>query len=104
MPGRRTLTAMDELEAAEVAEARLRELRAVGYRRLVEQWLDQPRSEYATSRSGRRYQLEIEAVWDSKPEGGLRVWVLVDDGTPATLQRPLTRDFILRPDGSFVGE
>jgi hypothetical protein len=98
------LTRVNEVEAAEVADARLGRLRAVGYRRLVEQWLGQPRSEYATAPSGRQYQLEIEAVWDDKPYEDLRMWVLIDDGTKATERRPLQRDFIMRPDGSFVGE
>jgi hypothetical protein len=97
------ITAMDIAEAREVAETRLRQLRDLTYPRLVAEWLEQPRSEYATAASGRRYQLEIEAVWDDRPNGNLRVWVLVDDGGPSE-QRPLQRDFIVAPDGSFVGE
>jgi hypothetical protein len=95
---------VNELEASEVAAARLRQLRSLSYAVLVEQWLRQPRSEYATALSGERYQLEIDAMWDGRPHGDLRVWVLIDNGTPATVRRPLQRDFIIRPDGSFVGE
>jgi hypothetical protein len=94
---------MDRAEALAVAEARLDELRRLRYERLVDEWLYQPRSEYATARSGRRYSLEIEAVWDSKPHHNLRVWVMVDDGG-ASATRPLTSDFIIAPDGSFMGE
>ena len=97
------MTAMDITEASQVAEARLSQLRGLTYPRLVAEWLDQPRSEHATATSGRRYQLEIEAVWDDRPNGNLRVWVLVDDGG-SSAQRPLQRDFIIAPDGSFVGE
>ncbi len=94
---------MDKPEAAEVAEARLSELRRLPYARLVSEWLHQPRSEYATALSGRRYCLEIEGVWDSRPYRDVRVWVMVDDGGLSAM-RPLVRDFIMAPDGSFVGE
>jgi hypothetical protein len=97
------MAAMDITEASQVAEARLGQLRALDYPQLVAEWLDQPRSEHATAASGRRYQLEIEAVWDNRPNGNLRVWVLVDDGGPSA-KRPLQRDFIIAPDGSFLGE
>ncbi len=94
---------MNKDEAAQVAEARLNELRRIPHAQLVEEWLKQPRSESATAPSGRTYQLEIEAVWDDRREKHLRVWVLVDDGGwRASL--PLSRDFIVAPDGSFIGE
>lgn len=94
---------MDEAEAADVAESRLDELRRLRYAQLVKEWLDQPRSEYATAPSGRRYNLEIEAIWDYKPQDNLRVWVMVDDGGPSAT-RPLTRTFIVAPDGSFIDD
>jgi hypothetical protein len=97
------MTAMDRIEAIDVAEARLSQLRKLTYSQLVAEWLDQPRSEYATAASGRSYNLEIEAVWDDRPDHNLRVWVLVDDGGP-TATRPLQRDFIIAPDDSFIGE
>jgi len=86
-----------------VADARLAELRRRTYSQLVAEWLYQPRSEWASATSGKKYALEIEAVWDDRPSGPLRVWVLVDDGG-ASWKRPLQRDFIIAPDGSFVGE
>src|SRR4051812_7579813 len=76
------MIAMDRIEAIDVAEARLSRLRKLTYSQLVAEWLDQPRSEYATAASGRSYNLEIEAVWDDRPDHNLRVWVLVDDGGP----------------------
>jgi hypothetical protein len=50
------MMAMDIAEASEVAEARLSQLRGLTYPRLVAEWLEQPRSEYATAASGRRYE------------------------------------------------
>ncbi|MEE9392379.1 MAG: hypothetical protein V3W41_07725 [Planctomycetota bacterium] len=54
--------------------------------------------------SGARYDLEIEVVWDRKPGAGdLRVLGMIDDGGIRALL-PLSVDFIMAPDGSFVGE
>lgn len=94
---------MDKSEAESVAETRLNELRRMPYSQLVAEWLGHPRSEYATAQSGRRYGLEIEAVWDDRAAGDLRVWVMVDEGGWSAV-RPLTRAFIVAADGSFVGE
>jgi len=53
--------------------------------------------------SGVAYQIAVEAVWDNKPGGNLRVLVHVDDGGLRAFV-PLTEDFIMAPDGSFIGE
>jgi len=49
------------------------------------------------------YQLEVEAVWDKRPVGNLRVFGHIDDGGLRAVL-PLTEDFIMAPDGSFVCE
>jgi hypothetical protein len=54
-------------------------------------------------KSGTRYQVEIEAVWDDKRDGNLRVFAAIDDGGWRAFV-PLTDSFIIAPDGSFVGE
>jgi hypothetical protein len=62
-----------------------------------------PGSKRRHAGSGTPYQVEAEAFWDSTKEGDLRVIVKVDDvGWRAFV--PLSEDFILAPDGSFVGE
>ena len=53
--------------------------------------------------SGTIYQVEIEAVWDDRAGGDLRVLGHIDDGKIRVFA-PLTRDFIVSPDGTFVGE
>jgi hypothetical protein len=97
------MPSVDETEARRVAAGRLNELRGASYQQLVAEWLGEPRSEYATGPSGLPYQLEIEAVWDDRRKRNLRVWVLVDDGG-ASETRPLSEDFIMAPDGTFIGE
>ncbi len=50
-----------------------------------------------------KYQLEIQALWDDEPKGHLRVMVSIDDGG-LRAYFPMTDDFIITPDGSFVDE
>jgi len=50
---------------------------------------------------GRNYQLEIQAFWDGKKGADLRVMVAADDGGWRAC-KPLTDDFVMRPDGTLV--
>jgi len=53
--------------------------------------------------SGVVYQLEIQAFWDDKPNDVLRVRAAIDDkGIRAYM--PMIEDFLIAPDGTFVGE
>jgi hypothetical protein len=54
--------------------------------------------------SGETYNIEIGAVWDDREQMNLRVMGSIDDGGWRALVVPLCDDFIMRPDGSFVGE
>jgi hypothetical protein len=49
---------------------------------------------------GKTYQLEIQAFWDRDKGSDVRVIVLADDGGWRAF-KPLTGDFIMRPDGSL---
>lgn len=53
--------------------------------------------------SGTRFCIEVLAVWDSKAGGDLRVIGSIDDGGWRAF-RPLTDDFIMRPDGTLVSD
>lgn len=53
--------------------------------------------------SGAKYQVEIQAVWDDKPNGNLRVMGGIDDGGWRAFV-PLTDDFIISPSGGFIDE
>ena len=50
---------------------------------------------------GKNYQLEIQAFWDGKKGGELRVIVAADDGGWRAF-KPLTDGFVMRPDGTLV--
>ena len=53
---------------------------------------------------GMAYQLQIEAFWDDKPGGAIRVLGSVNDGSWRTFMSPLSEDFIKSSDGTLVGE
>jgi hypothetical protein len=94
---------VDNPEAATVAEAAVDRLRAVRYDDLVARLLDQVETDEVVGESGALYQVEMQALWDSGKPGDLRVMVAVDDGRWSAF-RPVSRDFIVASDGSFVGE
>jgi hypothetical protein len=53
--------------------------------------------------SGAWYQVETLVAWDGEEGGDIRVMVSIDDGG-SSAYRPMTDDFIIAPDGSFIGE
>ena len=94
---------MDKAEAQRIARDRLGELRKLSYEELRKRFLDQPDTIEVRGSSGTTYQVETEALWDADEGGDLRVSVAVDDGGWRAFV-PLTDDFIVSPDGSFVDE
>jgi hypothetical protein len=52
---------------------------------------------------GGKYQIELQAFWDDQPDGNIRVLGSIDDGGMQSIF-PLSSDFIVSPDGQFVGE
>ena len=90
-------------EARRLARQRLATLRTVPFGPLVTQYFGQPEHEEVVGPSSVRYDLSIEAFWDSRDSRNLRVLVVVDDGT-RRFRRVLSEAFIMAPDGSFVDE
>ena len=93
---------MDTEEAKSILSKLLGEYRAKSYGELVRLLKAQDTSE-VDSESGERYQVEFQAVWDDKEGGNLRVVGSIDDGRKRAFM-PLTDDFIIDPNGEFVGE
>src|ERR1700722_14312684 len=93
-------------EEQQLADDRIRALRAASYGDLVSTYLNQSVHDQVVVASGARYDVEVEAFWDHprSPEH-LRVRVAVDALPVSRRPHSLTsEDFILAPDGSFVGE
>ena len=93
---------MDNIEAMSVLAVEMEHYRAKSYADLVP-LLDQTTHIDVDGPSGTKYQVDIEVMWDGPSNGDLRVIGAVDDGGWRAFV-PLTDSFILRSDGTFVGE
>jgi hypothetical protein len=51
--------------------------------------------------SGTRFCVEVLAVWDSQIGGDIRIIGSIDDGGWRAF-KPLSDDFIMRPDGTLI--
>jgi hypothetical protein len=93
---------MDKTEARQLLQRALEAHRSISYAELVKM-VGEPTNEEVRDESGTVYQLEVQAFWDDQPGGNLRILAAIDDGGWRAFA-PLSDDFILAPDGSFVGE
>ncbi|TKB73047.1 MAG: hypothetical protein E8D46_11300 [Nitrospira sp.] len=93
---------MDKQQAKQVLRAELVKWRLKPYAEL-EGLIGKPHQIEVPNPSGGSYQVEIEVYWDSVPGQALRVIGLIDDGGWRAFF-PLSDDFILSPNGSFIGE
>lgn len=93
---------MDKDEALKVLAAHLERYRRRPYDELSA-IIGDVKTEAVLSDSGREYQLEVQIVWDDQKGGNIRVIGSIDDGGLRSFA-PLSRDFIMAPDGRFVDE
>ena len=76
----------------------------------------EPETGQVVGASGEQYQFEIQAFWDSRPKGNIRVLAGIDEcpHKPVFWSIPVLRwipiyatsvneDFIMSPEGGFVG-
>jgi len=94
---------MDTREAEVLLHDFTARLRHRSYDRLVARYLNQSEHHSIGGPSGTEYQLEVQAWWDDGQPGNMRVIVAIDDGGWSAF-KPMSIDFIMAPDGSFVGE
>ena len=93
---------MDNQEARDLLYRELARYRSQTYLQLQGFLNTEDKSEIAGP-SGTVYQIEIQVFLDSPGGGDIRVMAAIDDkGWRAFM--PLCRDFIMAPDGRFVGE
>ena len=93
---------MDKTEARKILTEQLERYRKKSHAELT-QMIDQQETLTVVGASGTEYGLEFEAFWDDELTGDLRVIGSIDDGGWRAF-KPLSEDFIMRSDGSFVGE
>jgi hypothetical protein len=93
---------MDENEARRVLRSQLQPWRKRSWAELRKDVGQSQRFEVAAE-SGTWYQGDLQVLWDDHPEGAIRVVAAIDDGGWRAFV-PMTDDFILAPDGTFVGE
>jgi len=92
-------------EARQILSEKLAELRRTSYadwQRVI--GTKHSRTEQVLAPSGTKYQIQVQAFWDDQPEKNIRVMAAMDDGSLLLAMKPLCEDFIITPDGSFVGE
>ena len=94
---------MDKKEAKNIIAEQLKKYRAKPYCDLVQMIDTEPVTYELMSKSDKKYQVEIQAFWDDKPNRDIRVVGSIDDGGLRAFF-PLTDGFIKSPDNDFVGE
>ena len=77
-------------------------LRRMSYGELSK-FLGAPEVNVRVGPTGTRFNLVVEAFWDDREGEDLRVMCTIDDGGLSWFI-PKCSDFIMSPDGSFVGE
>jgi len=93
---------MNREEALGVLKGELAAWRGRSYAALASQ-IDVCSHTEVSGLSGVKYQIDIRPIWDDRPGGVIRVLGLVDDGGVRAFF-PLSDDFLIAPDGTFVGE
>jgi hypothetical protein len=93
---------MNKAEALRVLNAQLQAWRERTWTDLREEIGRSQRYEVSVE-SGTVYQGEVRVFWDDQPDGSIRVMGSIDDGGWRAFV-PVTADFILAPDGTFVDE
>lgn len=94
---------MNRDEALTILRERICTLRNLSYEELL-QFLGNATGDEVIAPGGQAYQVEVEAMWDDRPDSDLRIIASIDDGSLRWATLPLVQDFVIRPDGTFVGE
>jgi hypothetical protein len=94
---------VDKVEARRIVAEALAALRKLSPSELATRYLDNPGTGQVVAPSGITYQIETQVFWDDREHRNLRVMVSADDGGWRSFA-PSSDDFIVGPDGTFIGE
>ena len=93
---------MNKVKAKLVLVEELSKYRALPYATL-KGMVGQVDAYEVTTPDGLAYQIEVQTMWDGKPDAAIRVIGAIDDGGWAAFS-PLSDDFIIMPNGTFLDE
>jgi hypothetical protein len=95
---------MNKREQRELLDFYLAEYRQRPYQHLLRFADPKQGDHYVVPReSGDEAYVDVQGIWDDQGRGHLRILVSVYDKNVSAFI-PATDDFIIAPDGSFVGE
>jgi hypothetical protein len=89
-------------EGSRIVRREMDGLRARTYKELLKFFDAQVRREQGES--GTNYEIETESFWDNREGKNVRVMVRLDAVEGWRRRLKIVDDFIMAPDGSFVGE
>lgn len=91
---------MDRAEAQSILAKELTEFADRHYDKLIAS-ITHAAVKNVVDEPGANYQIEIKVLWDSMPNGNLRIMASIDDaGWRACF--PLTDSLIMKPDGALL--
>jgi hypothetical protein len=94
------MVSMNEQVAYGLIDTELRRLQQLSYSELAA-LIGRVEAKKVVAEDGNTYQLEVQAFWDGKKGGDVRLIVAADDGGWRAF-KPLTGDFLMRRDGSLI--
>jgi hypothetical protein len=92
---------MDKVEARELLKEFLLGLQSQSHLEL-RKLVGDPVCVEIRGQSGANYQIEYEALWDSKTGADLRVLASIDDGGFFSAMFPICSDFIITPEDEVL--
>jgi hypothetical protein len=96
-----TVRGVDKVEARKLLTEFVEDLRKKSYDELV-QFIRNPVCVEVNGSSGKQYQIEYEALWDTDPDGLLRIMASIDDGRLISFMFPITESFLIDQDGKLL--
>lgn len=93
---------MDAQEARTVLTEQLFPYRGEGYKAL-QRLLAEADIFEIQGPSGAAYRIQVEAVWDDRPGGNLRIFGLLEDGENLGAFAPVTDEFTIASTGAIIG-
>ena len=93
---------MDKNEAWSIVEKELKFYRAMSYEEIARK-IGNAESYERVSDKGEPYQIEVDFFYDGFEEKDIRVVGMVSYSLWTDFS-PVSKDFIIAPDGTFVGE